>query len=74
MLCTWRLLGLRKCYSHLVGDSFLAGKAAWVVNGYLLTENADYCMLVNEWQWLRSWLEVHLSLALESGNKKKMVC
>ena len=39
---------LRKDYSHLVGDSFMAGKAAWVLSGCLLTENADYCMFVNE--------------------------
>ena len=45
---------LRKCYSHLVGGSFLAGKAAWGLNECLTTESADYCMLVNEWAWLRS--------------------
>ena len=37
----------------------------------LLTVSADYCMLVNEWAWLRSqvWLfslKVHLGLFLES--------
>ena len=46
----------RKCYSHLVGGLFLAGKAAWALRGYLPTENADYCMLVNEWAWLKSWV------------------
>ena len=40
---------LRKCYSHLVGSSFLAGKAAWGLSGCLITESAEYCMLVNEW-------------------------
>ena len=44
---------LRKRYSHLVGGSFLAGKAAWALSGGLTTESADYCMLVNEWAWLR---------------------
>ena len=45
---------LRKCYSHLLGGSFLARKASWVLNGCLPTKNADYCVLVNEWAWLRS--------------------
>ena len=45
---------LRKHYSHLLGGSFLAGKAAWALSGCLPTEGADYCMLVNEWAWLRS--------------------
>ena len=58
---------LRKRYCHLVGVSFLAGKAAWALNGCLTTESADYCMLVNEWVWLRSRvcllrLEVDLDL------------
>ena len=47
---------LRKRYSHLVGGSFLAGKAAWALSGRLTTDSADYCMLVNEWAWLRSRL------------------
>ena len=41
----------RKRYSRLLGGSFLAGKAAWALSGYLPT-SADYCMLVNEWAWL----------------------
>ena len=45
---------LRKCYSHLSGGSFLAGKASWALSGCLPTESADYFMLVNEWAWLRS--------------------
>ena len=45
---------LRKHYSHLVGGSFLAGKVAWTLSGCMTTENADYCMLVNEWAWSRS--------------------
>ena len=37
----------------------------------MTTESADYCMLVNEWTWLRSQvcllrLEVGLGTALES--------
>ena len=44
---------LRKRYSHLVGGSFLAWKAAWALSGCLTTESADYCMLVNKWAWLR---------------------
>ena len=37
----------------------------------LPTENADYCMLVNEWAWLRSrvclfFLKVHLGSVSES--------
>ena len=62
---------LRKCYSYPVGDSFLAGKAAWALSGCLTTESADYCVLVNEWAWLRSRvcllrLEVKLGSVLES--------
>ena len=43
----------RKHYSHLVGGSFLAGRIAWALSGCLTTENTDYCMLVNEWAWIR---------------------
>ena len=42
---------LRKCYSHLLGGSFLA---SWALSGCLPTERADYCILINEWAWLRS--------------------
>ena len=45
---------LRKRYSHLVGGSFLTGKAAWALSGCMTTESADCCMLVNEWAWSRS--------------------
>jgi len=60
--------GFRKCYSHLVGGSLLAGKA---LSNCLTTKNADYCMLINEWVWLRSQfcllrLEVDLDSVLES--------
>ena len=56
---------------HLVGGSFLAGKAAWALNRCMTTESADYCMLVTEWAWSRSRmcllrLEVDLSSVLES--------
>ena len=62
---------LTKRYSYLVGDSFLAGKAAWALSGCMTTESADYCMLVNEWAWSRSRvcllrLEVDLDSVLES--------
>ena len=62
---------LRKRYSHLVGGSFLAGKAAWALSWCMTTKSADYCMLVNEWAWSRSRvcllrLEVDLGSVLES--------
>ena len=63
---------LRKHYSHLVGGSFLAGKAAWALCGCMTTElSADHCMPINEWVWSRSRLcllrvEVDLGAVLES--------
>ena len=68
--------GHRKCYSHLLGSSFLAGKVASTLSGYLPTENADYCMLINECAWLRSRvcllsLKVHLGSDLESELRQK---
>ena len=62
---------LRKCYSHLSGGSFPAGKASWALSGCLPIESADHCMLVNEGAWLSSCvcllrLEVELGSALES--------
>ena len=45
---------LRKRYSHLVWDSFLAGKAAWALSGCLTTISADCCMVVNQSTWLSS--------------------
>ena len=62
---------LRKLYSHLSGGSFLAGKAFWALSGCLPAVSADYCMLANEWTWLRSRLyllslKVHLGSFLES--------
>ena len=62
---------LRKHYSHLVGGSFLAGKAAWALCGCMTTESADYWMFVNEWVWSRSRVcllrvEVDLGAVLES--------
>ena len=67
---------LKKRYCHLVGGSFLAGKAAWAMSGCLPTKCADYCMLVNEWAWLRSRvcllrLEVDMGSVLESELGKK---
>ena len=35
---------LKKRYAHLVGGSFVAGKAAWALSRFLTTESADYCM------------------------------
>ena len=61
---------LRKCYSHLVGGSFLAGKAAWALRGCLTTESANHCMFVNEWAWLRSRLYLlRLEVESELGQK-----
>ena len=67
---------LRKRYSHLIGSSFLAWKAAWALSRCLITKSADYCMLVNEWVWLRLqvWLlrlEVDLGSVVESELAKK---
>ena len=68
---------LRKHYSHLLGSSFLTGKASQTLSGCLPTENADHCMLLNEWTWLRSWvcllnLKVHLGSVLESETEMKI--
>ena len=65
-----------KCCSHLLGDSFLAGKAAWAQSGCMKTGSADHCMLVNEWAWLGTpvgllRLEVDLSSVLESELEQK---
>ena len=49
--CPGSMDRLRKCYSHLVGGSSLAGKVVWALSGCLTTESHDYCMLVNEWAW-----------------------
>ena len=43
----------KQAWKTLLSPSFWAGKAAWAQSGCLPTENADYCMLVNEWAWLR---------------------
>ena len=74
----------REHYSHLVGDSFLVGKAAWALSGCMTTEGADYCMVVNEWAWLRLQvcllrLEMDLGSVLESElgqkwNVKSWLC
>ena len=66
---------LRK-HLQIVGGSFPAGKAASVLSECLSTENADYCMLVNEWAWSRSQvcflrLKEHLFSVLESGLGQK---
>ena len=69
VLCTWQLLamvgpilalaaqtGLENATVTFLGGSFLAGKASWAPSGCLPTESADYCMLVNEWAWLKGYL------------------
>ena len=60
--------GLRKCYSQLVGASFLARKMVWAINRSLLAENADYCKFDSEWAWLGSrvcckstWVQLSLT-------------
>ena len=40
--------------STLTAGSFLAGKAVWAMSGWLPNDNADYCILINEWAWPRS--------------------
>ena len=52
--CPGCINALKKRYSHFVGGLFLTGKAVWVLNGCLLAKNTNYCMLVNEWAWLKS--------------------
>ena len=52
--CPGYMERLRKHYSHLVGGSFLAGKAAWALSKCMTTKSADHCMLVNEWARSRS--------------------
>ena len=59
---------LRKCYSHFVGGSFLAGKVALALSGCLTTESVDYCMSVNEWARLQVSLQ-KWSLKSEFGQK-----
>ena len=67
--CLGGMNRLGKRNSNLVGDSFLAGKTAWALSRCLRTENAHYCMLVNEWAWLGSqvcllMLKVHFGSVL----------
>ena len=63
--------GPRKHYSYLLECSFLAGKVAWALSGYLPTENDDCGMFINDWVCLRSQicllrLEVDLGSLLVS--------
>ena len=58
-------------HSHLAEGWFLARKAAWALSGCVTTDNADYCMLINEWAWSKSHvcllrLKVDMGLVLES--------
>ena len=55
----------RKCYSHFLGGSFLAGKSAWALSRYLRTKIADYYMLMR--------LKVRLSSVLESELRQKFI-
>ena len=41
--CAGCMNRLRKRYSHLWGVHFWRGKAAWALNGFLLTENVHAC-------------------------------
>ena len=54
---------LTKHYSHLVGGSFLA----CALSGCLTSKNANCCILVNEWVWLRSLICL-LGLEVELGS------
>ena len=45
--CPGYMSRLRKCYSHVLGDSYLAGKPSLVPSRRLPTKSADYCMLDN---------------------------
>ena len=61
--------------STLTVGSFLAGKAVWAMSGWLPTDSADYCILINEWAWPRSCvcllrLKVHLGAGLSQGSHK----
>ena len=49
---------------------FISGRERWNLSRCLTTKSADYCVLVNEWAWLRSqvcslMLEVDLGSGLE---------
>ena len=53
--------------------SFRTGKAVWTPNWCLVDECADYCMLINEWEWVKShvclfWLKVHLGSVLDTNS------
>ena len=58
---------LSKHYSQLVEGWFLARKAALAMSGCMNTASVDYCMLVNEWAWLRSQVSL-LVLELDTGS------
>ena len=50
---------------------FLARKATLALNRCMVNDSANYCMLVNEWVWFKSWicllrLEEDMSSVLES--------
>ena len=45
---------LRKCHSHSLWGSFLAGKSSWAPSRSLPIKSADLSKFVNEWAWFRS--------------------
>ena len=56
---------------YLVEGWFPARTAAWALSGYMATDSADHCMLINEWLWSKSRdcllkLELDISSVLES--------
>ena len=65
---------LRKHYSHLVGGSFLAGKAAWAPSGRMTTESDDHCMLVNEWGAQGRECELGFSVGVRAWTEMEIWC
>ena len=76
------------CKRNMVGTGYTTShpgsidrltKHYWkTLSGCMTTESADYCMLVNEWTWLRSQvcilrLEVDLSSVLVSELVRKIL-
>ena len=62
----------RKHYSYpACRGSLRPGRVPWALSGCCATESADYYLLVNEWAWLRSRLEVNFNSVLESELRQK---
>ena len=67
--CPGYMSRLGKRYCHLLGGSFLPGKASWSPSRCLPAESADCCMLVNEWACLSLRSQVCLlSLKVHLGS------